>query len=184
MCASCMATRSSSTTSTSKSSAASVLACSAPMAPARPPTLRMLLGLAAPASGALMLCEEPIPQRAPQARMRVGVVPRFDNLDPDFHRDARTCASSGGISATVIGRDCAARADAAGVRAAGEPGRRAGCDLLRRHAPPPDHGAGADQRSRPAGHGRADHRPGPAGAPPDLGARTASPDRGAARPSC
>jgi lipooligosaccharide transport system ATP-binding protein len=47
-------------------------------------TLRMLLGLTTPASGTLMLCGEPIPQRAPQARMRVGVVPQFDNLDPDF----------------------------------------------------------------------------------------------------
>nr|WP_315596998.1 nodulation factor ABC transporter ATP-binding protein NodI [uncultured Cupriavidus sp.] len=47
-------------------------------------TLRMLLGLTTPASGTLTLCGEPIPQRAPQARMRVGVVPQFDNLDPDF----------------------------------------------------------------------------------------------------
>lgn len=47
-------------------------------------TLRLLLGLTTPASGTLTLCGEPIPQRAPQARMRVGVVPQFDNLDPDF----------------------------------------------------------------------------------------------------
>ncbi|WP_426989762.1 nodulation factor ABC transporter ATP-binding protein NodI [Cupriavidus sp. 30B13] len=47
-------------------------------------TLRLLLGLTTPASGSLTLCGEPIPQRAPQARMRVGVVPQFDNLDPDF----------------------------------------------------------------------------------------------------
>lgn len=47
-------------------------------------TLRMLLGLTTPASGTLTLCGEPIPERAPQARMRVGVVPQFDNLDPDF----------------------------------------------------------------------------------------------------
>lgn len=47
-------------------------------------TLKMLLGLATPASGTLTLCGEPVPQRAPQARMRVGVVPQFDNLDPDF----------------------------------------------------------------------------------------------------
>lgn len=47
-------------------------------------TLRMLLGLTTPESGTLTLCGEPIPQRAPQARMRVGVVPQFDNLDPDF----------------------------------------------------------------------------------------------------
>ncbi len=47
-------------------------------------TLRLLLGLTTPASGTLTLCGEPIPHRAPQARMRVGVVPQFDNLDPDF----------------------------------------------------------------------------------------------------
>ena len=37
-------------------------------------TLRMLLGLTTPASGTLMLCGEPIPQRAPQARMRQRIV--------------------------------------------------------------------------------------------------------------
>lgn len=47
-------------------------------------TLRLLLGLTTPASGTLTLCGEPVPGRAPQARMRVGVVPQFDNLDPDF----------------------------------------------------------------------------------------------------
>jgi lipooligosaccharide transport system ATP-binding protein len=47
-------------------------------------TLRMLLGLTTPEFGTLTLCGEPIPLRAPQARMRVGVVPQFDNLDPNF----------------------------------------------------------------------------------------------------
>ncbi|WP_144113674.1 nodulation factor ABC transporter ATP-binding protein NodI [Paraburkholderia sp. BCC1886] len=47
-------------------------------------TLRMLLGLAAPDAGRIRLCGEPIPQRARVARTRVGVVPQFDNLDPDF----------------------------------------------------------------------------------------------------
>lgn len=47
-------------------------------------TLRLLLGMTTPASGTLTLCGEPVPARAPQARMRVGVVPQFDNLDPDF----------------------------------------------------------------------------------------------------
>ncbi|MFX7140040.1 ATP-binding cassette domain-containing protein, partial [Acinetobacter baumannii] len=36
-------------------------------------TLRLLLGLTTPASGELTLCGEPVPGRAPQARMRVGV---------------------------------------------------------------------------------------------------------------
>jgi lipooligosaccharide transport system ATP-binding protein len=47
-------------------------------------TLRMLLGIAAPDAGTIRLCGEPIPSRARYARMRVGVVPQFDNLDPDF----------------------------------------------------------------------------------------------------
>ena len=47
-------------------------------------TLRMLLGIAAPDAGTIRLCGEPIPSRARYARARVGVVPQFDNLDPDF----------------------------------------------------------------------------------------------------
>jgi lipooligosaccharide transport system ATP-binding protein len=47
-------------------------------------TLRMLLGIAAPNAGTIRLCGEPIPTRARFARARVGVVPQFDNLDPDF----------------------------------------------------------------------------------------------------
>jgi lipooligosaccharide transport system ATP-binding protein len=44
----------------------------------------MLLGIAAPDAGTIRLCGEPIPGRARVARARVGVVPQFDNLDPDF----------------------------------------------------------------------------------------------------
>jgi lipooligosaccharide transport system ATP-binding protein len=44
----------------------------------------MLLGIAAPDAGSIRLCGEPIPGRARIARARVGVVPQFDNLDPDF----------------------------------------------------------------------------------------------------
>ena len=47
-------------------------------------TLKMLLGIAEPDSGAISLCDEPIPARARFARQRAGVVPQFDNLDPDF----------------------------------------------------------------------------------------------------
>jgi len=47
-------------------------------------TLRMLLGIVAPDAGRISLCGEPVPARARQARTRVGVVPQFDNLDPDF----------------------------------------------------------------------------------------------------
>jgi lipooligosaccharide transport system ATP-binding protein len=47
-------------------------------------TLRMLLGIVAPDAGRISLCGEPVPARAREARARVGVVPQFDNLDPDF----------------------------------------------------------------------------------------------------
>jgi lipooligosaccharide transport system ATP-binding protein len=47
-------------------------------------TLRMLLGIVAPDAGRISLCGEPVPARARVARARVGVVPQFDNLDPDF----------------------------------------------------------------------------------------------------
>ena len=47
-------------------------------------TLRCCLGLTAPDSGHITLLGEPVPARAREARERVGVVPQFDNLDPDF----------------------------------------------------------------------------------------------------
>jgi len=47
-------------------------------------TLRMLLGLIAPDAGEVTLLDLPVPQAAREARIRVGVVPQMDNLDPDF----------------------------------------------------------------------------------------------------
>ncbi len=47
-------------------------------------TLRLLLGLIAPDAGELWLLGHAVPQQARDARMRVGVVPQLDNLDPDF----------------------------------------------------------------------------------------------------
>ncbi|MCX7163605.1 MAG: ATP-binding cassette domain-containing protein [Rhodocyclales bacterium] len=47
-------------------------------------TLRCCLGLTAPDSGEITLVDEPVPARAREARMKIGVVPQFDNLDPDF----------------------------------------------------------------------------------------------------
>ncbi|HNH35335.1 MAG TPA: ATP-binding cassette domain-containing protein, partial [Rhodocyclaceae bacterium] len=47
-------------------------------------TLRCCLGLIAPDAGSVVLAGEPVPRRAREARTRVGVVPQFDNLDPDF----------------------------------------------------------------------------------------------------
>jgi lipooligosaccharide transport system ATP-binding protein len=47
-------------------------------------TLRLMLGLIAPDSGELQLLDHAVPQQARAARIRVGVVPQIDNLDPDF----------------------------------------------------------------------------------------------------
>ena len=47
-------------------------------------TLRLCLGLIRPDAGEIELLGEPVPRRAREARLRVGVVPQFDNLDPDF----------------------------------------------------------------------------------------------------
>ncbi len=47
-------------------------------------TLRMLLGLTPPSAGEITVLGEPIPQRARAMRERAGIVPQFDNLDPDF----------------------------------------------------------------------------------------------------
>ena len=47
-------------------------------------TLRCCLGMTAPDGGSVRLVGLPVPARAREARTRVGVVPQFDNLDPDF----------------------------------------------------------------------------------------------------
>ena len=47
-------------------------------------TLKLCLGLIKPDAGDIELLGEPVPRRAREARTRVGVVPQFDNLDPDF----------------------------------------------------------------------------------------------------
>lgn len=47
-------------------------------------TLRLLLGLIDPDAGDMTMLGHPIPLQARQARLRVGVVPQMDNLDPDF----------------------------------------------------------------------------------------------------
>jgi lipooligosaccharide transport system ATP-binding protein len=47
-------------------------------------TLKMLLGLTTPDSGEIRLLGHPVPRAAREGRIRVGVVPQVDNLDPDF----------------------------------------------------------------------------------------------------
>ena len=47
-------------------------------------TLRLLLGLIEADKGELSLLGHAVPLQARVARLRVGVVPQMDNLDPDF----------------------------------------------------------------------------------------------------
>jgi lipooligosaccharide transport system ATP-binding protein len=47
-------------------------------------TLKLVLGLMQPDAGRIELLGEPVPARGREARMRVGVVPQNDPLDPDF----------------------------------------------------------------------------------------------------
>ena len=47
-------------------------------------TMRLCLGLTAPAAGTITLLGQAVPQHAREARLKVGVVPQLDNLDPDF----------------------------------------------------------------------------------------------------
>ena len=47
-------------------------------------TLRMLLGLTHPDAGEITLLGHPVPKAAREGRIRVGVVPQMDSLDPDF----------------------------------------------------------------------------------------------------
>lgn len=47
-------------------------------------TLRCCLGLTAPDAGSILLAGRVVPEEADRAREGVGVVPQFDNLDPDF----------------------------------------------------------------------------------------------------
>ena len=47
-------------------------------------TLRLCLGLTEPDSGSIRMFDLPVPRSARQARVRAGVVPQIDNLDPDF----------------------------------------------------------------------------------------------------
>ena len=66
-------------------------------------TLRCALGLTEPSAGTIHLAGLPVPDRAREARMRVGIVPQQDSLDPDF-----TCAENLIVYARYFGIDSAA----------------------------------------------------------------------------
>ena len=83
-CASRTATTRSCAGSTSRSVAANASACSAPTARARRRRCAAASDSSIPTAARSTLVGEPVPKAAREARIRVGVVPQMDNLDPDF----------------------------------------------------------------------------------------------------
>jgi len=67
-------------------------------------TLRCCLGLIDPDGGQIEMVGEPVPKSAREARIRVGVVPQMDNLDPDFTVRENLLIYGGyfGLSRTVL----------------------------------------------------------------------------------
>ena len=66
--------------------------------------LRLMLGNARPDGGTLEVLGLPVPARAGEMRARLGVVPQFDNLDPDFSvvENLRTYGSYFGLSRAAL----------------------------------------------------------------------------------
>jgi lipooligosaccharide transport system ATP-binding protein len=67
-------------------------------------TLRMLLGLTPIDAGSVRVLGLPIPERERDVRARLGVVPQFDTLDPDFtvEENLATYASYFGLSGPTL----------------------------------------------------------------------------------
>ncbi|WP_156436608.1 nodulation factor ABC transporter ATP-binding protein NodI [Bradyrhizobium pachyrhizi] len=65
---------------------------------------RMLLGMISPDAGEITVLNEAVPARARVARMRIGVVPQFDNLELEFtvRENLRTFGRYFGMSASKI----------------------------------------------------------------------------------
>lgn len=61
-----------------------LLSARAPNGPGKTTTLKRCLGLTDPDARAIRLRAYPVPREARRARSHVGVVPQFDNLDPDL----------------------------------------------------------------------------------------------------
>jgi lipooligosaccharide transport system ATP-binding protein len=82
-------------------------------------TLRLLLGLIDPEQGDIRLLDHVIPDEAPEARKRIGVVPQMDNLDPDFsvRENLTVYGRYFGLSASDIARRIPPLLDFAGLAA-------------------------------------------------------------------
>ena len=135
-------------------------------------TLRMCLGLTEPDAGEVRAFGLRMPQDAHAIKAQIGVVTQFDSLDPDF-----SCAENllvfgryFGLKASAIRERIPALLEFAALthKADAKPGQLSGgmrrrLSLARALVNDP----------RLSAAGRAHHRPGPAGAPPDVGAAAA-----------
>jgi lipooligosaccharide transport system ATP-binding protein len=89
-------------------------------------TLRCCLGLIAPDGGTIEMVGVPIPRAARQARIRVGVVPQLDNLDPDFTvtENLRVYGRYFGIPRATLAARIPALLEFAGLASRGDAGLR------------------------------------------------------------
>ena len=134
-------------------------------------TLRCCLGLIEPDGGTIEMVGLPVPQAARKARIRVGVVPQLDNLDPDF-TVTENLQIYGRYFGLHRGRSRRPDPEAARIRGSREQGRCRNPDAVGRHETAPHTRPRPGQRSRAPDPRRADDRARPAGAASDLG-RTA-----------
>jgi lipooligosaccharide transport system ATP-binding protein len=89
-------------------------------------TLRCCLGLIAPDGGSIEMVGKPVPRAARQARIRVGVVPQLDNLDPDFTvtENLEVYGRYFGIPRSTLARRIPALLEFAGLASRGDAGLR------------------------------------------------------------
>jgi lipooligosaccharide transport system ATP-binding protein len=89
-------------------------------------TLRCCLGLIEPDGGTIEMVGEPVPQAARRARIRVGVVPQQDNLDPDFTviENLQVYGRYFGIDPATLAKRIPALLEFAGLEKRGKTGLR------------------------------------------------------------
>ncbi|HVF65297.1 MAG TPA: ATP-binding cassette domain-containing protein [Casimicrobiaceae bacterium] len=89
-------------------------------------TLRCCLGLIEPDGGTIELVGHPVPLAARVARIRVGVVPQMDNLDPDFTvvENLEVYGRYFGIASDVLRERIPKLLEFAGLSAKGKQGLR------------------------------------------------------------
>ena len=130
-------------------------------------TLRCCLGLTTPDAGQITLNGHDVPQHAEVARQHVGVVPQFDNIDPDFSvaENLMVYGRYFGIEDALIRDRIPELLDFAGLSGKESARIQTLSGGMKRRLTL----ARAGQRPRHHFPRRTDDRPRPAGASPDLG---------------